>query len=287
MRHQPLRERLRFYQPVNALEQENALQEIIQHHVLAALWRTGALREIIFHGGTCLRVLFGTRRFSEDLDFFTRSPDPAFTWNEYLSPLREQMEQEGYDTDVSLPEEKKTAVQKAFVRVDLGAVINDIQLPYPRHTRKKIRVKLEVDTNPPAGSTLETRYIYYPVTIPVTTQSLASGFGMKSAALLGRTYTKGRDWYDFTWYVARGVTPDLPLLANALHQHGPWKGTSPDVDRAWYLQTMETKILKIDWVDAAEDVRRFLPASDLATLDLWSAEYFLRHLEKLRETIEE
>ena len=113
------------------------------------------------------------------------------------------------------------AVRKAFVKTDsIGSVVT-LGLPFERVSSKKIRIRLEIDINPPQGSSFETSYLSFPTTAPLTTQTLPSGFGTKTHALLCRRYVKGRDWYDFLWYVARRTVPDLALLGNALLQQGP------------------------------------------------------------------
>lgn len=67
-----LHQRINDYAPANAIEQENVLQELMQHYVLVSLSKAGLFAEAVFHGGTCLRILYGTSRFSEDLDFLLK-----------------------------------------------------------------------------------------------------------------------------------------------------------------------------------------------------------------------
>ena len=130
-------------------------------------------------------------------------------------------------------------------------------------------LELEIDTNPPTGSAFTTSYITFPVTAPLTTQTLASSFALKLHALLCRSYVKGRDWYDFVWYVARRVSPTLELLRNALHQQGPWAGQSFAVTTDWVQKNMEAAIRRIDWDVARNDVQRFLPLREQDGLRLW------------------
>src|ERR1035437_3549526 len=87
--------RLREYAPANQVEQENVLQELMQHYVLSSLSRAGLFAEAMFQGGTCLRIVYGTNRFSEDLDFLLKQPNPEFQWQSYLEAVRKDCEQEG------------------------------------------------------------------------------------------------------------------------------------------------------------------------------------------------
>jgi hypothetical protein len=141
-----------------------------------------------------------------------------------LDPVGELCAREGITLELQDRSEVDGAVKKAFVKTDSIGKIVLLDLPFNRNARKKIRIKLEIDTNPPAGSSFETAYINFPVLSALTTQTLGSGFGTKSHALLCRDYIKGRDWYDLLWYIERGVVPDLRLLQSAIDQHGPWAG---------------------------------------------------------------
>jgi predicted nucleotidyltransferase component of viral defense system len=281
MRHRVLSARLREYAPANAVERENVLQELMQHYVLASLSRAGFFQRAIFHGGTCLRIVHSMNRFSEDLNFLLKRPDPDFRWRDYLESVRKDCALEGIPFEAQDKSQAGTAVQKAFLKTDSVEGGLELDLPFERHRPRKIRIKLEVDVNPPAGSTITTSYITFPVTVPLTTQSLESGFALKLAALLCRPYVKGRDWYDFVWYVARRTRPDLDLLRNAVRQHGPWAGQAVAVDGAWLREQMELAIRRIDWAAAADDVQRFLPLGEQAGLQSWSAEFFLYQLARM------
>lgn len=211
-----LSERIRDYSPADTLEQENVLAELLQQFVLASLSRARFFSRAGFHGGTCLRILYGMNRFSEDLDFLLKEPNPDFKWEPYLERIRSDCRDEGINFEIRDRSSAETAVKKAFLKTDSIGQILTLELPFSRHAARKIRIKLEVDTNPPAGSVFETRYINFPLTAAITTQTLESGFATKSHALLCREYTKGRDWYDFLWYVSRKIVPDLALLGHAL-----------------------------------------------------------------------
>lgn len=275
-----LEQRIGEYAIANALDQENVLQEIVQEIVLVSLSRAGLFSKdrAVFHGGTCLRIGYGMKRFSEDLDFFLRRPDPGFSWRRYLEQAVRDGHGEGLRFSFQDRSGERTAVKKAFLRTDSFGRDAGPALPFARETRKLINVKLEIDVNPPAGSKVETRYIAFPVTTAITTQSLGSGFAMKIAAMLGRAYTKGRDWYDFIWYVQKRVAPDLGLLARAVSQHGPRAGRSVKVDPGWVEERLRKRILEIDWRTARRDVERFLPLREQETLKLWGREFFLHHL---------
>ena len=237
----------------------------------------------MFHGGTCLRMVCGMNRFSEDLDFLLKQPDPGFRWQGYLDSVRKDCAQESIPFEVQDKPLAGTAVQKAFLKTGSIGTILALDLPFERYRTRKIRIKLEVDTNPPAGSTFTTSYITFPVTAPLTTQSLESGFALKLHAQLCRPYVKGRDWHDLVWYLARRTRPGLDLLGHALDQQGPWAGQQTTVTLRWVQDNLEAAIRRMDWTAARDDVQRFLPLREQEGIRAWSVDFFLYQLMRMNE----
>lgn len=271
--------------PANDLEQENMLKETLQHYILASLSKHGLFTEVIFHGGTCLRIVNEISRFSEELDFLLKKADRQFKWQNYLSCVQQDCEREGIDFEYVDRDSCVTAVRKAFLKTDSFGSLLTFRLPFGRHQKRKIRIKLEIDTNPPSGSSFETAYLMFPRPEPLTVQTLESGFALKLHALLCRTYVKGRDWYDFLWYVARGVHPDIHLLGNALFQQGPWAASSVHITSAWLNTQLSEKIDSIDWNLARSDVQRFIFHSDQDALRNWKKAMFKYHVKRLCESM--
>jgi len=259
----------------------------MQHYVLASLARAGFFSHAAFHGGTCLRILHAMNRFSEDLDFVLKAPDASFDWEPYLARIRKDCADEGIRVDAQGRAAQETAVRKVFVKTDSLGQILSLELPFARNRPRTLRIRLEVDTNPPAGATLDTRFITFPITAAVTCMDLASGFGSKCHALLCRDYTKGRDWYDFIWYASRKVAPNLGLLSRALDQHGPWAGQHLTVTGRWLLNALHDRIVSIDWPATADDVARFVMAREQAGLAAWSPALFVQQLESIEAAMHE
>jgi predicted nucleotidyltransferase component of viral defense system len=277
-----LNARIREYAPANAMELENVLQELMQQYVLVSLSRAGMFSEAIFRGGTFLRLIHGMSRFSEDLDFLLKRSDPGFRWEKYLEAVEQDCVQEGIELELQDKSAADNTVQKVFLKTDSIGKVLLLELPFERPNPRKIRIKLEIDTNPPSGSAFQTSYITFPGVAALTTQTLASSFGTKAYALLCRTYVKGRDWYDFVWYISRKVKPDLELLRNALFQQGPWAGQTLEMTPAWFLENMGAAIRRVDWKEARMDVRRFVPTAEQPGLDFWSTEFFMYQLEQVK-----
>lgn len=276
-----IRDRLSTYGCKSEIEEEQAIREITQELVLAALGRTDFFKEAAFQGGTALRILYGLDRFSEDLDFVLKKSSPGFAWKEYLQTLTEELSAYGYQIEIQDRSAVDSAVKKAFIKDDaIGKVLN-LQYAGKSGVLGKIRIKLEVDINPPDGSEYEIKYLDFPFVSSVVVQTLPSLFAGKIHALLCRDYLKGRDWYDFLWYTARRTKINYRLLSSALSQVGPWKNQGIPVDYDWCMQSLKAKINNVDWHSAAEDVRRFVRVREQKSLDLWNRALFIGQLEKI------
>jgi predicted nucleotidyltransferase component of viral defense system len=275
-----VQEKLLSYQCKTLLEQENALKEIMQEIALMALSRSDFFRIAAFQGGTCLRILYGLERFSEDLDFVLEKPNKDFDWRKYVSSMREEFIAYGFELEVQERNKIENAVKVTFLKADSEGGL--LILKDNRTHKAKLKIKLEIDTNSPEGSSYELKYLDFPLPYSIRTQDLPSLFSGKLHALLCRPYTKGRDWYDFIWYVSRQVKINDILLNEALYQFGPWKGQKMQDNTPWFLEELRKKILSQDWEFAKQDVARFLKERELVSLDIWSKDFFLSRLEKLK-----
>ena len=273
-----IQDRLESYQCKTAFEEEQALREITQEVCLAALSRTDFFKFAAFQGGTCLRIFYGTNRFSEDFDFLLKERNKNFDLEPYLKNLSDELAAYGYKLEVSDRSKADAAVKKAFIKdSSIGKVLRLNYLKADRSMRK-LRIKLEVDSNPPEGSGYEIKYLDFPFVSSVTVQGLASLFAGKIHALLCREYAKGRDWYDFIWYTSRGTQVNYKFLASALKQQGPWQGQDLEISKDWLLKALRERICSLDWNQAKEEIRRFVRPNELASIDLWSKELFLDRL---------
>lgn len=279
-----IQERLATYRTKNQLDEENSLKEITQEIALSGLARAGFFKQAAFQGGTCLRILYGLNRFSEDLDFCLLKPNSKFSWQPYLVSLQSELEAYGYLLQIQDRSSPTAHVKAAFLKDDsLGKLL---QLQHRSlNPTKSLRIKLEIDTNPPAGGLTELKNISFPVTVAVLSQDLPSLFAGKSHALLCRTWDKGRDWFDFIWYVGRNICPNFSLLGNAVQQTGPWQGQNIEVNKRWYFSAMEEKIRQVDWKKNKIDIVRFLKESDRDLLHLWDQAFFLERLAHLSSGI--
>jgi len=276
-----IQNRLDQYSCRSTLEEEHVLREISQEIVLAGLGRTDFFKKAGFQGGTCLRVFHGVNRFSEDLDFALLATDETFILAPYLETLARELSAYGYEFEIDDRHKADESVRKAFLKDD--SVGSLLQLNYRPATgpMRKLRIKLEVDTHPPNGAMVETRILDFPFPSAVCLFDLASLYAGKVHALLCRAYVKGRDWYDFVWYTARGTPINHELLSDSIQQTGPWRGQHIKTDRAWCVERLSEKINSMDWERARQDVLRFVKPLERPSLDLWSDAFFLGQCEKL------
>lgn len=275
-----IQRRLDGYNATSPVEEEQALKEILQEIALYALWRADFFELAAFQGGTSLRILHKLPRFSEDLVFILKTPNPEFQWSHYLERLLDGLQEFGLKSEVLDKGHMDQRVKKAVLKDN--AIANQLNLSFYRgHAGQKLNIKLEIDINPPSGSGYEYTYLDFPLDFEVCHQDLNSNFALKIHALLCRTYVKGRDWYDFSWYVSQRVQPNLPHLQAALYQYGAWEGQSMTVDNDWLRTTLLEKIATVDWQQAAADVERFLNMAERQSLRLWNERFFHAKVENL------
>jgi hypothetical protein len=281
-----LQQRLDSYRAANLVEEEQATKEIIQEIALYALWRGSFFEVAAFQGGTSLRILHGLSRFSENLEFMLKQPDPTFDWSIYLKRLLICFDEYGLRSEALPKGRMEQRIRKAVIKDN--SVISQLNLSfYQGHAEQKINIKLEIDVEPPADSGFAYSYLDFPTDYEVCHQDLSSNFALKLHALLCRPFLKGRDWFDFSWYIKQRVSPNLPHLKNALIQHGPWGGQDDlVVDSDWLNTVMQEKIDSINWRDAISDVERFLKTSEAESLRLWNERFFSKKLEAVIQTLE-
>ncbi len=255
------------YSPKSVAERHAVQQEVMQLIALSGLARSGFFAKAAFYGGTCLHLFHGMERFSEDMDFSLLEPDRTFDFESYFPAVREEFAMAGKEVEIQLKRKANpTSVESAFLKE--SSEIFKIGFTM----QKQLKVKIEVDIDPPPGFSTENKLLVRPVSRWIRVYAPGDLFaGKVSAALFRawRTRTKGRDWYDFEWYVRRGVKCHIAHLVERTRQVAPETDLStPEGIKA----ALKKRIASIDFKTAANDVRPFL--KDVSCLDIWSADYF-------------
>jgi len=275
-----IQQKLATYKATNQLQEEHATKEILQEIALYGLWRAGFFNVAAFQGGTSLRILYGMTRFSEDLDFILKKPDFDFSWPVYLSGMIDCFEEFGLKSEILSKGKMDQRIKKALIKDNSIAQQLDLSF-YHDNPARKLKIKLEIDVDPPEKSKFEYTYLDFPLDFEVCHQNLSSNFSLKIHALLCRPYIKGRDWYDFNWYVKQYIQPNFPHLQAALFQWGPWRHKNLVIDQQWLRKAIDKKITTVDWKDAITDVERFLDPQEQHSLQLWGDRFFLHKVDKL------
>jgi len=278
-----IEDRIKQYGPENKRDELNAFKEISQEITLLALSRANFFKHGAFQGGTCLRIAYGLNRFSEDLDFILYKSDPEFKWHKFLNEIVSEFTAYGLTIDIKDRSKVGNTIKKAFLKENSFGKVLELRYERNRSDIQTITIKLEVDTNPPLGSEFENKILEFPLPFSIITQKTSSLFSGKVHALLCRQYLKGRDWYDFIWYVTRKAKINIELLQNALQQQGPWQNQTVDVDQSWVINSLKEKIENIDWEVAKKDVLNFVKPRERASIDLWNKKLLMHFADKLSE----
>jgi predicted nucleotidyltransferase component of viral defense system len=249
-------------QQPNAFMKSSIAREYLQARILQTLQDNGAFLTWAFLGGTALRFLYRMPRYSEDLDFSLLAPGQQDSFTRLLGKVRSAFESEGYLSEVKIRDQG--AVKSTFIK--FKGILFELGLS-PRQDQT-LSVRVEIDTNPPAGATTSTTVIRRFVTLNLLHHDRSSLLAGKLHAVLSRPYTKGRDLFDLVWYLADRTWPEpnFTLLNNALAQTR-WPG--PDLTPANWRRLVAKRMEKIKWDQAVKDASPFLERQqDLALLTL-------------------
>ena len=271
------------YECKTTQQYESALKEIIHEVALSGLSRANFFYKASFCDGTALRIFHGLDRFSEDLDFALVNPDDSFDIKEYFSSVQNELLAFGFEMTIEKKERQNaSAVQSAFLKGNTQKwllQINSINPPVQGIvSTQKTRIKLEIDTNPPEGAAYDERYSLLPMPYQVRLMDLSSMFSGKIHAILVREYVKGRDLYDYVWYLQHRVSWNQKLLKNALLQTNSIK-TGEQFDREEAKVLLTKRFSEIDFDIAKNDVLPFL--RNAAAIDVWRADFFKQITENL------
>ncbi len=258
---------------------ENALKEIVQEIALLGLWRAKFYEKAAFYGGSALRILYGLNRFSEDLDFSLLKPDENINLSKYHKAMESELTGFGLNVDV-VPKTKtnRTQIDSTFIKA--GTQQNMISIEVPINLRKRIhknkviKIKFEVDKDPPKGFDTEAKYLLQPIPFSVNTFTMPSLFAGKMHAVLCRKWqqrVKGRDWYDLVWFISRNTLLNLTHLELRMKQSGHLK-QHDILTKIKLLKLLNNKIDNVDFLLAKNDVRNFI--KDKNALKVWSKDFF-------------
>ena len=265
------------YMATTPVDKKNAAKEVIQEMVLCGLSRSGLFDHAAFYGGTALRIFYGLDRFSEDLDFSLTAPSKEFDISSYFPLLEKEMRSFGLNMSVEQKQKHvDSQIQSAFLK---GDTQEHLLLFFPDEqiqatAGEKIKIKFEIDTNPAPFAQFSQRYRLLPAPYQVRLYDEPSLFAGKIHAVLCRGWknrVKGRDLYDYVFYLSRNTTVNLTYLRAKLMQTG-FLQDGAEFEMTHLQNALFERFHAIDYKNAKADVTPFL--SNQSSLDLWSEDFF-------------
>ena len=254
-------------------QKRNAIFEVNQQVILAGLYNGGFFNEAAFYGGTCLRIFHGLQRFSEDMDFSLLAPNENFDFTQYFQPIIDQFALVGREVEIRKKDKKNFGkVESAFLKDNTD--VYDITF----QTEKSVKIKIEVDTQPPLKFKTEQKLLLLPQSFMTRCFTLPTLFAGKMHALVYRAWknrVKGRDWYDFEWYVRHNISLDFTHLCERALQFNQEK-----LDKETFLQKLNERFATADIKQVKADVLPFV--RNPKELDIWSNDYFLQLAKMIR-----
>ena len=260
--------------PMDSVDaRRNATYEVLQQVVLSGLYRGGFFSEAAFYGGTCLRIFHGLERFSEDMDFTLLRKDPSFSMAKYFPAIMDECRLLGREVEITLKNKQSFGqVESAFLKDNTD--VYDLSF----RTEKSIKVKIEVDTQPPLEFDTEERLLLQPFSFMTRCLTLPNLFAGKMHALVFRTWknrVKGRDWYDFEWYVRNSVPLNFHHLQVRIREFN-----GKELDRKQFAELLKEKLALADMTQVKSDVKPFLKNAN--DIDIWSNDYFLQLADRIQ-----
>lgn len=248
-------------------QKRNATFEVNQQVILAGLYNGGFFDVAGFYGGTCLRIFHGLQRFSEDMDFSLLAPNDNFDFTQYFQPIIDEFAMVGREVEIKKKDKKNFGkVESAFLKDNTD--VYDITF----QTEKSVKIKIEVDTQPPLKFNTEQKLLLLPESFMARCFTLPDLFAGKMHALVYRAWknrVKGRDWYDFEWYIRRST----PLDFTHLHERA-LQFNGEDITRESFLDKLKERLSTADINQVKADVLPFV--RNPKELDIWSNDYFLQ-----------
>ncbi len=261
------------YDQTTEQQKRNAIFEVNQQIILAGLYNGGFFNEAAFYGGTCLRIFHGLQRFSEDMDFSLLAPNEDFDFTKYFQPIIDQFALVDRNVEIKKKNKKNFGkVESAFLKDNTD--VYDITF----QTEKSIKIKIEVDTQPPMSFHTEQKLLLLPESFMTRCFTLPCLYAGKMHALVYRAWknrVKGRDWYDFEWYVRHNV----PLNFTHLHERA-LQFNNEDITKESFLEKLNEHIATTDINQVKADVLPFI--RNPKEMAIWSNDYFLQLARMIR-----
>lgn len=278
---------LKRYNATTTGEMKNALKEVLQELILYILSKSDFFNYAAFYGGTALRIFYNLDRFSEDLDFSLKYPNKNFDLKHYIELIQKELTAFGISVIAEVKTKSKDShILSAFLKSNTQEHIITLYSPssiHGIHADELLKIKIEVDTDPPKNALFENHYRLLPAPFDVCVFDIASLFAGKIHAILCRTWKnriKGRDLYDFIFFLSINAPVNLSHLKSRLVQTN-YIAENDLFTLPILKEMLIKKFSDIDYKQAKEDVKPFI--KDVFSLSLWSNDFFIKLLNQLKD----
>lgn len=255
------------YDMTTEQNKRNAIYEVNQQVILAGLYNGGFFESAAFYGDTCLRIFYGLQRFSEDMDFSLLTQNETFDFSKYFQSIVDTFALVGREVEIKKKDKKNFGkIESAFLKGNTD--VYDIMF----QAEKSIKIKIEVDTYPPLNFKTEQKLLLQPHSFMTRCFSLPDLFAGKMHALIYRTWknrVKGRDWYDFEWYVRHNIPLNFVHFVERCKQFN-----NEDITLDLFKVKLKERLFSADIKQVKEDVLPFVRNPN--ELDIWSNDYFIQ-----------
>ena len=184
------------------------LKEALQALVLDFLYNHRSYRRLIFYGGTCLHVVYGLNRLSEDLDLDNGNGEDLHEFEEDLRNYIQSV------LDYREATVKRQLSRQGILRATLRFPILQ-ELGLSPIASEALHLKVEISHHQQIAEIRHTPVIYHGRSFVPAHFSLETMMAGKMLACLERSFQKGntatmikgRDWYDLIWFMQQRVIP--------------------------------------------------------------------------------
>jgi predicted nucleotidyltransferase component of viral defense system len=233
------------------------IKESLIYYALNFIYNSPKWNNLIFGGGTALKIIGKTGRLSEDLDMDYNNED--FDFNKFLIDITQYFKQLGIENLTSSIKGNGKIITLKFPILKKLKIIDNI-----KSESDLLYLKIEIEENKYSNFKIKTTPIAENnLFFVIRNYDLETLFANKIGAILGRKDKvfqdkfdfKGRDFYDLIWFLEKGIKPNLKRLKQIIKAE---QGiVIKNYDDIWELiqkriEKIDTKGIYIDMINLVE-----------------------------------
>ena len=249
---------------------KNAMKETLQNIILVGISKSDFFKYCAFYGGTSLRIFRNLPRFSEDLDFTLVENKDDFKFSDYTKYIEIELNSLGLEYKINTKEKNiEISVESIYFNFNLKSLFNISFKEYENQIidNELLSIKIEIEKKYFDGGITELKLLTYPSFAQIRTFSIETLFASKLIAILNRKWkarVKGRDYYDYLFYISLGTKVNLIFLENGLKKFG-YLECNEKLSLERLKKDLIDKFESVDFNSALNDVKKFVDANDQIT----------------------